>query len=103
MRYYDPSIGRWIAPDPLSFADGPNLYAYLHHNPLMNCDPYGLSCEAYRESCQLALNSPNFHVSNSPDRSESNQYGNQSSYIHNASAGAVHGCIDYGGDSVIQT
>ncbi len=28
-RYYDPVTGRWTTPDPLGFADGPNLYAYV--------------------------------------------------------------------------
>lgn len=40
-RYYEPETGRWITPDPLGFADGPNLYAYLHHNPLCSYDAYG--------------------------------------------------------------
>lgn len=43
QRYYDPSIGRWITPDPTGFADGPNLYAYLHQNPLLTADYYGLA------------------------------------------------------------
>lgn len=41
-RYYDPKLGRWITPDPLGFADGPNLYAYVHNSPLTNFDLYGL-------------------------------------------------------------
>jgi RHS repeat-associated protein len=41
-RFYDPSVGRWIAPDPLGFADGPNLFAYVNNNPLIYIDPYGL-------------------------------------------------------------
>ncbi|MBA3721324.1 MAG: RHS repeat-associated core domain-containing protein [Parachlamydiaceae bacterium] len=41
-RYYDPSIGRWTTPDPLSFYDGPNLYTYVQNNPLTQCDLYGL-------------------------------------------------------------
>lgn len=41
-RYYDPTIARWITCDPLSDRDGPNLYAYLHNNPLTNFDAYGL-------------------------------------------------------------
>lgn len=53
-RYYDPEIGRWITPDPLSFTDGPNLYAYLHHNPLTAYDAYGLVGEAYADSCAAA-------------------------------------------------
>ncbi|MFT4552179.1 MAG: RHS repeat-associated protein, partial [Chlamydiales bacterium] len=42
-RYYAPSIGRWITPDPTGFADGPNLYAYVHNKPLTLFDPQGLA------------------------------------------------------------
>jgi len=41
-REYDPSSGRWLIPDPLGFEDGCNLYAYVHNNPLIYIDPYGL-------------------------------------------------------------
>ncbi len=41
-RYYDPVTGRWTTPDPLGSADGPNLYAYVHNNPLTHFDLYGL-------------------------------------------------------------
>jgi RHS repeat-associated protein len=40
-RYYFPSIGRWLTPDPLWFADGPNLYAYVHNRPMTSIDPDG--------------------------------------------------------------
>jgi len=40
-RYYMPSIGRWLTPDPLWYADGPNLYAYVHNRPLNSIDPDG--------------------------------------------------------------
>jgi len=40
-RYYSPVIGRWITPDPAGFADGPNLYAYVHNQPLIYIDPDG--------------------------------------------------------------
>ena len=42
LRYYDPKIGRWITPDPAGFADGPNLYAYVHNSPLLYWDQFGL-------------------------------------------------------------
>jgi len=42
-RYYSPQIGRWVTPDPAGFADGPNLYSYVHNSPLTLLDPYGLS------------------------------------------------------------
>ncbi len=40
-RYYSPSFGRWITPDPQGFADGPNLYAYVANTPLFTIDLYG--------------------------------------------------------------
>lgn len=42
QRYYSPELGRWITPDPQGFLDGPNLYTYVHNNPLTHCDLYGL-------------------------------------------------------------
>ncbi len=41
-RYYDPRTGRWTTPDPVGFADGPNLYAYVKNSPLTHIDLYGL-------------------------------------------------------------
>jgi RHS repeat-associated protein len=46
-RYYDPTMGRWTTPDPLEDADGPNVYAYLHNNPLLYRDRYGLFTEEW--------------------------------------------------------
>lgn len=45
FRFYDPSTGRWISLDPIGFADGPNRYAYLHHNPINYFDRLGLATE----------------------------------------------------------
>jgi len=44
-RYYDPSIGRWITPDPIGRDGGPNLYAYVLNGPLTRIDLYGLSID----------------------------------------------------------
>jgi RHS repeat-associated protein len=41
-RYYAPTVGRFLTPDPIGFTDGPNLYAYVHNCPLILIDPYGL-------------------------------------------------------------
>ena len=49
-RDYDPQIGQWLTPDPLEFADGPNLYAYVHNNPLTYVDPYGLLAQDVKKS-----------------------------------------------------
>lgn len=51
-RFYDPTLGRWLTPDPLSFTDGPNLYAYVHNNPLIYVDPYGLLSFEINEFCE---------------------------------------------------
>ncbi|MDX8430226.1 MAG: RHS repeat-associated core domain-containing protein (plasmid) [Candidatus Algichlamydia australiensis] len=41
-RYYSPTLGRFLTPDPKSYTEGPNLYAYLNNNPLTHFDFYGL-------------------------------------------------------------
>jgi len=41
-RYYDPSTGRYLTPDPIGFAGGMNLYAYVQNDPVNRIDPYGL-------------------------------------------------------------
>ncbi len=44
-RDYDCHLGRWLTPDPIGFADGPNLYVYVQNNPLILYDPWGLAVE----------------------------------------------------------
>ncbi len=41
-RHYDPTLGRYIQPDPLGMPDGPNRWTYVNHSPLMNIDREGL-------------------------------------------------------------
>jgi RHS repeat-associated protein len=61
-RYYGPASCRWITPDPLGAADGPNLYAYVKNNPLMNIDPDGLfATTAYQKIESFALDIFNSH------------------------------------------
>jgi RHS repeat-associated protein len=40
-RYYDPSSGRFITRDPVSYSGGINLYSYAKSNPLRYLDPLG--------------------------------------------------------------
>ena len=42
FRYYDPATGRFVSPDPLGLAPGPNPLAYVS-DPLMQSDPLGLT------------------------------------------------------------
>jgi RHS repeat-associated protein len=42
-RYYDPTIGRFITPDPIGFAGGDtNFYRYVGNDPVNFTDPSGL-------------------------------------------------------------
>ena len=42
-RYYDPSIGRFISEDPITFAgSGTNFYEYVANNPANWTDPTGM-------------------------------------------------------------
>jgi RHS repeat-associated protein len=42
-RFYDPTIGRFIQPDPLGFGGGDaNLFRFCHNDPVNKRDPYGL-------------------------------------------------------------
>jgi len=41
-RYYDPSTGRYLTPDPIGLDGGINLYSYSHNNPVNLIDLFGL-------------------------------------------------------------
>ena len=44
-RFYDPSLGRWLTPDPAGFVDGPNLYLFVLNSPLNRLDLFGFVSE----------------------------------------------------------
>lgn len=44
-RYYSPTLGRFLQPDPLLYQDTLNTYVYGRNNPLSLADPYGLSAD----------------------------------------------------------
>ncbi len=41
-RYYSTELGRFLQPDPLGYADGLNIYAYVGNDPLNFVDPSGM-------------------------------------------------------------
>jgi RHS repeat-associated protein len=44
-RYYAPWLARWASCDPIWIADGLNVYAYVHDNPIKLIDPTGTQSE----------------------------------------------------------
>ncbi|GAB1646586.1 RHS repeat-associated core domain-containing protein [Krasilnikovia sp. MM14-A1259] len=66
-RYYDPSSGRFLSPDPLGQLTGTNPYAYVNDQPTDLTDPFGLKPEGEEnqgdpESCP----SPNSFTGDTP-------------------------------------
>ncbi len=45
LRFYDPSLKRFITPDPAGYIDGPNLYAFTLNSPINRLDLFGLDSE----------------------------------------------------------
>lgn len=41
-RMYSPELGRFLQPDPIGYADGMNMYAYVGNNSINMVDPMGL-------------------------------------------------------------
>ena len=41
-HYYDPTQNRFLTRDPIGYAGGLNLYAFVGNNPLAGADPFGL-------------------------------------------------------------
>ena len=44
-RPYDPATGKFLSEDPSGLADGVNVYAYVHNDPMNATDPTGLATQ----------------------------------------------------------
>jgi RHS repeat-associated protein len=58
LRFYDPSLGRWLTPDPSGFTDSANLYLYVLNSPLNRLDLFGLNAEPFPDPHNFQINVP---------------------------------------------
>lgn len=65
-RFYEPSLKRWLTPDPLGFIDSRNPYAYVRASPLNRLDEFGLYSDYHHVRIPLSLQQENSYNSN-PD------------------------------------
>lgn len=54
-RTYSPTWGRFLQPDPIGYAGGNNLYAYVNDDPLNFVDPQGLVLEGLSAGVNAGL------------------------------------------------
>ncbi len=50
--YRDTETGTFLTRDPIGYEDGPNVYCYVHCNPITKFDPLGLSVSANKNEIQ---------------------------------------------------
>jgi RHS repeat-associated protein len=55
-RWYLPFLGQFTSPDPIGFAGGRNLFAFVGGSPLQYIDPFGLTPVQSNYAQRLALN-----------------------------------------------
>jgi RHS repeat-associated protein len=50
-RAYHPELGQFLQPDPIGYADGLNIYAYVQNDPVNRIDPNGTTSESFGFTC----------------------------------------------------
>ncbi len=86
-RMYSPEWGRFLQPDPIGYAGGANMYAYVGNDPMNFVDPSGLVAEAIGQAGSSAIAFVN---------SQAQVVGNSQIQINNAVA-------KYSGEAAIVT
>ncbi|WP_203923019.1 RHS repeat-associated core domain-containing protein [Rugosimonospora africana] len=100
-RYYDPSIGRFLSPDPVDNNDKPtdaNPYAYAGDNPVTFSDPNGLmtTCPSGHGVCGVPRPSSSSHHSSGHSSSHSSGHHSSSRYY-----GHITSHVSRGNDCLI--
>ncbi len=61
LRFYNPSVGKWMSRDPLGEAGGINLYGFVGNNPANFNDPFGLyPGQRFRTKEKAAIDAINY-------------------------------------------
>ncbi len=95
-RYYDPATGRWTTPDPIGFADGPNLYAYVKNNPLTHFDAYGLYETGTGNSSLYETNQAHRSQHRETRRSSGSEAGaRKGEFFNSVSAACTRACREF--------
>jgi RHS repeat-associated protein len=61
-RHYSPAWGRFLQVDPIGYAGGANLYAYVNNDPLNATDPTGKDCATANGTISCASSNYQFSV-----------------------------------------
>jgi RHS repeat-associated protein len=60
VRYYEPTVGRFLQEDPIGLLGGANFYVYAGNDPVTNIDPFGL-CPGDLRNCMTKFLRDNYN------------------------------------------
>ncbi len=96
MRFRDLEMGVFLTRDPIGFGDGPNVYCYVHCNPITKFDAFGLWEYDDDEDDKTLTDDGNYNVYEEgegdfedPDAGLLVEYNNMQDLLDNAKDGYV--------------